>query len=117
MAEPLLLLGIRREDDGTITIIDPTQAEHMAEGPTGIGKIVMRLLADPEIPRSNPEAIERNAVVDVAARVARRVAPEKSGLIELLEPLAHIASNKLAAEAAKRPGRRTGRRRRASNRM
>lgn len=117
MAVPLMLLGFRRDDDGTYTIVDPLGTEHMAGDVLSVGRIVTKLLQDPEMPRANPEAVERNPVVDVAARVARRVAPERSGLLDILEPVAHLVSNEVSKKVAARPRPSAGRRRRAQNRM
>jgi hypothetical protein len=118
MAGPLMLLGFRRDDDGMYTIVDPTGVDHMACDVLSVGRIVTKLVQDPEMPRANPEAIERNPVVDVAARVARRVAPEKSALMDMLEPLAHLVTNEVSKKVAARPRRNpAGRRRRAQNRM
>jgi len=118
---PLVLLGICRESDGTYAVTDATGAVHHAGDTVGLGRLVARLIDDPEIPRTVPDSHERNPVIDVASRVARRLAPEQSHFLDMVEPLAHIVGNKIA-ETASRPRRNPAgsRRRRAqgrSNRM
>ena len=98
---PLILLGICRDTDGTYAVTDSTGTVHHAGDTVGLGRLVARLVDDPEIPRTVPDSHERNAVIDVAGRVARRLVPEKSPLFDMLEPLAHMVGNKIAKEAAR----------------
>lgn len=113
---PLVLLGIRHDSDGTFVVVDATGAEHHAGDPVGLGKLVARLAMDPEIPRTVPDPGERNPVIDVASRIARKVMPERSRTLDIIEPFAHFMTNKIAEQAAKPRPNPSARRKRTQGR-
>ncbi len=106
------LIGIRRDPDGTYTVVDAIAREHCAGDDVGLGKLVARLSVDPDLPKTASESeTERNPLVAVMGQIARKVVtdPKQAKLVDLVEPLAHAVGNELARQAKNRP---PGRRRR-----
>jgi len=100
------ILAVSKADDGTYTIVDALNQTHVAETPGGVGKIIARLVDDPNLPRSEVK-LDQNVSLfaEIVKRVTGRVAPDLAPLVTAFEPAAHAVANTLANRPA-RPRRR-----------
>jgi len=101
------LVGIRRDPDGTYTVVDAIAREHCAGDDVGLGKLLARLAIDPDLPKAQSDT-ERNPVVAIVGQIARKVVtnPRQAKLVDLMEPLAHAVGNELARRAERPVPRR-----------
>jgi hypothetical protein len=105
----VLVLGFSRDEDGTFTILDSLNRSHQAETPAGIGKIVARLLADAELPRSKVNHDKDvSLVAEIAKRVTGRVAPDLTNVVEAFEPAAHAVAGIARRTRSRRSSNRRG---------
>ncbi len=102
------IVGIRRDPDGTYTVVDAIAREHYAGDEVGLGKMLARLAVDPELPKAQSDEGERNPVVSIVGQIARKVVTNsrQARLVDLVEPLAHAVGNELARRAEQPPTRR-----------
>lgn len=97
------IVAVSKNSDGSYTIFDALDRAHEAETPAGIGKIVARLVDDPDLPRAHGNAHDANVglVAEVAKRITGKFAPELAPLVTAFEPAAHA----VATAVANRPPR------------
>lgn len=98
----IILLGVHREEDGTIVFTDPNAMEHRAKTADGVKRALDAIIDDDQVPRTEVPAADSAAaagIVGIAAREFEEHATAQYGT--LIGKLAGVAGARVAGAAVK----------------